>query len=80
MRAEPQTIETTNVIAALHSKARATTVTGYKFTATFSEKKEHCSQVSNGNKNRLDHESFYQSNIERLLHINPDIVKTNYSD
>ena len=69
---EPQTIETTNVIATLYSKARATTVIGYKFTATFSEKKVHCSQVSNGNKNRLDHESFYQSNIERLLHLNPD--------
>ena len=58
--AEPQAIETTNVIATLYSKARATKVTGYKFTATFSEKKVHCSQVSNGNKNRLDHESFYQ--------------------
>ena len=56
-------------------KARATTVTGYKFTATFSEKKVHCSQVSNGNKNRLDHESFYQSNIERLLHLNPQDCK-----
>ena len=43
--------------------------TGYKFTATFSEKKVHCSQVSNGKKNRLDHESFYQNNIERLLHL-----------
>ena len=51
----------------MYSKAR-----GYKFTATFSEKKVHGSQVSNGNKNRLDHESFYQSNIERLLHLNPD--------
>ena len=56
-------------------KARATTVIGYKFTATFSEKKVHCSQVSNGNKNRLDHESFYQSNIERLLHLNLDYCK-----
>ena len=74
--AEPQAIETTNVIATLYSKARATTVIGYKFTATFSEKKVHCSQVSNGNKNRLDHESFYQSNIERLLHLNPDGFKT----
>ena len=72
---EPQAIETTNVIATLYSKARATTVTGYKFTATFSEKKVHCSQVSNGNKDRLDHESFYQSNIERLLHLNPDDCK-----
>ena len=72
---EPQARETTNVIATLYSKARATTVTGYKFTATFSEKKVHCSQVSNGNKNRLDHEFFYQSNIERLLHLNPDNCK-----
>ena len=72
---EPQAIETTNIIAALSSKSRATIVTGYKFTATFSEKKVQCSQVSNGNKNRLDHESFCQSNIERLLHLNPDDCK-----
>ena len=72
---EPQAIEATNVIATLYSKARATTVTGYKITATFSEKKVHCSQVSNGNKNRLDHESFYQSNTERLLHLNRDDCK-----
>ena len=37
----------------------------------FSEKKVHCSQVSNGNKNGPDHESFYQNNKERLLHLNP---------
>ena len=61
---EPQAIEITNIIATLYSKARATTLIGYEFTATFSEKKVHCSQVSNGNKNRLDYESFYQSNIE----------------
>ena len=73
---EPQAIEFTNVIATLYSKARATTVTGYKLTATFSEKKVHCSQVSNGKKNRLDHESFYQSTIERLLHLNPNDCKT----
>ena len=36
---EPQAIETTNVIATLYSKARSTTVAGYEFTATFSEKK-----------------------------------------
>ena len=69
---EPQAIETTNVISTLYSKARATTVTGYKSTATFSEKKVHCSQVSSVNKNRLDHESLYQSNIEKILHLNPD--------
>ena len=62
-------------MATLYSKARATTITGYKFTATISEKKVHCSQVSNGNKNKLDHKSFYQSNIERLLHLRPDDCK-----
>ena len=64
---EPQAIETTNVIVTLYSKARATTVIGYKFTATFSEKKVHCSQVSNGNKNRLDHESLWQRNLWNLI-------------
>ena len=54
---EPQAIETTNIMGTLYTKARASTFIGYKFTATFSEKKVHCSQVSNGNKNRLDHES-----------------------
>ena len=73
---EPQAKETTNIIATLYSKARATTLTGYKFTATFSEKKVHCSQVSISNKNRLDYESFYQSNIERLLHLSPGDCKT----
>ena len=48
---ESREIETTNILAKLYSKARATTLTVYKFTATFSEKKVHCSQVSNGNKN-----------------------------
>ena len=69
---EPQAIETTTVIATLYSKTRATTLTSYKFTATFTEKKVHCSQFSKGNKNRLNHEPFYQSNIERLLHLKPD--------
>ena len=50
---EPRAIETTNVIATLYSKARATTKAGYKFTALFSEKKVHCSKVSNGNKTDL---------------------------
>ena len=50
---EPQAIETTKVIATLYSKARATTKAGYKFTALFSEKKVHCSKVSNGNKTDL---------------------------
>ena len=72
---EPQAIETTNRVATLYSKARSTTLTGYKFTAKFSEKKVHYSQDSNGNKNRLYHESFYQSNIERLLNLNPQDCK-----
>ena len=50
---EPQARETTNVIATLNSKARDTTVTGYTFTAIFSEKKLYCSHISNGNKNHL---------------------------
>ena len=72
---EPQAIETTNIVATLYTKAHATTLAGYKFRATFSEQKVHCSQVSNGNKNRLDHESFYQSNIKRLLHLSPQQCK-----
>ena len=59
----------------MYSKAQTTTLTGYNITATFCEKKVHCSQVSNGIKNRLDHESFYQSNFERLLHLNPGDCK-----
>ena len=72
---ETQAIEKTNIVATLYSKTQSTTLTGYKFTATFSEKKVHCSQVSNGNKNRLDHESFYQSNIKRSLHLSPQDCK-----
>ena len=73
---KPQAIETANIVAILYSTARATTLTGYQITATFSEKKVYCSQVSNGNKNRIDHESFYQSSIERLLHLQSENCKT----
>ena len=77
---EPQAIETTNVIATLYSKARATTVIGYKFTATFSEKKVHCSQVSmeintdltTNHSTKVISNNFYISI--------PKIVKTSYSD
>ena len=31
--------------------------------------------ISNGNKNRLGHESFYQSNVETLLHLSPEDCK-----
>ena len=47
----------------------------YKRIPIFYKNKVHCSQVSNGNKNQLDHESFYQSYIERLLHLKPDDCK-----
>ena len=68
--------ETTNIVATLHSKARATTLTGYKFTATISEKKVNCSQVSNGNKTGLYHESYYPSNIKTFLNPNPKDYKS----
>ena len=58
---EPQNIESTKIVATVYLKARATTLTGYKV---------HCSQVSNGSKNRLDNESLYQINVERFLHLN----------
>ena len=74
---EPQAIETTNVIASLYSKARARTQTGYKFTAIFSEKKVHCSQVSNGNKNRLDHEFLTKVTSRDFYNSAPKTAKTN---
>ena len=67
---EPWEIETTNIVATLYSKARATTLTEYKLTAKFSEKNLPCSQVSNGNKNRLEHK------FEKILQLNPDDCKT----
>ena len=36
---KPQAIETTNIVAELYSKARSTTLIGYKFTATFPKRK-----------------------------------------
>ena len=39
-----------NLIATVYSQARASTLIGCKFAATFSEKKVHCSQVSKGKK------------------------------
>ena len=68
---EPQAIETTNVIATLYSKARATTVIGYKFTATFSEKKVHFHK----SQTEITDMNHYQSNIELLLHLNPEDCK-----
>ena len=44
---EPQEIESKNIVATLYSKARATTLMGYKFITKFSEKKVPCSQDSN---------------------------------
>ena len=70
---EPQAIEITNIIATLCSKTRATY--RLKIHSDIFRKKVHCSQVSIGNKNRLDDESFYQSNIERILHLKPENCK-----
>ena len=44
----------------------------YNLNKILFREKAHCSQVSNGNKNRLNHEFFYQSKIERLLHLNAE--------
>ena len=72
---EPQAIETTNVIATIYSKARATTVIGYKFTATFSEKKvqslmEIKTDLTTNHSTRVISNDFYISI--------PKIVKTSY--
>ena len=58
-------------------KTRGTFLVRYKFTREFSEKKVYYSQVSKGNKNRLDHESYYLSDNERLFHLIPKIFKMN---
>ena len=77
---EPQAIETTNVIATLYSKARATTVIGYKFTATFSERKYivHKSQIEKKTDLTTNHSTRVISN-DFYISI-PKIVKTSYSD
>ena len=77
---EPQAIATTNMIATLYSKARATTLTGYKFTATFSEKKYtvHKYQME------IKTDSITDLSIRALKKdffiYNPKIVKINYLD
>ena len=38
-------------------------------------RKESTLLTSLRHKNRLDHKSFYQSNVERLLHLNPQDCK-----
>ena len=42
--------------------------------------KVHCSQVSNGNKNRLDHEYFNQIHEENFCILALKVVKTNLID
>ena len=46
-----------------------------KLTEKQSDTKVNCSQISNGNKNRLDHESFDQSIEEKLLDLDPEVCK-----
>ena len=67
---EPQDMKSTAKTATTYS--RVTTLTGYKLTGKFPEKKIHCSQVSNGSQNRLDLISFFQSNFRRLFHLDPE--------
>ena len=64
---EPQDIESTSVVATLYSKARATTLSGFEFSGKFSEKQIHCSQLSNGNKHKLDHGTLYRTNLEKKI-------------
>ena len=46
-----------------------------KLTGKQSDTKVNCSQISNGNKNRLDHELFDQSIEEKLLDLDPEVCK-----
>ena len=62
---EPQAIESTNVIATLYSKARATTVIGYKFTAIKTD-------LTTNHFTKVISNDFYISI--------PMILKTSYSD
>ena len=64
-----------NVIATLYSKARATTVIGYKFTATFSERKYivHKSQTEIKTDLTMNHSTRVISND--FLHLNPEDCK-----
>ena len=72
---ESQDIESIIIAATFYSKARATTLAEFRFAAKFSEKKVHCSQVSNGDKTR-----FYQNNIERFFILILKIAKTKCND
>ena len=74
-KSKPHDIELTKLIETLYSKTPATTFTRYKLTAKVSEKIIQCSQISNGNKNRLNHKSFHQNKSEKLLHPNPEDCK-----
>ena len=73
---EPQAIETTNVIANTLFKSPSNNSYRLLNSQQHSPKRKYTVHKSlTENKNRLDHESFYQSNIERLLHLNPDDCK-----
>ena len=72
---EPQAIETTDIIATLYSKAELQQLQVINSQQHFPKRKYIVHKSRTETKNRLDHESFYQSNIERLLHLNPDDCK-----
>ena len=74
---ESPDIKSTTVVATLYSKARATTVAGDKFTGKYSEKKKHCSQFSNGNKNSFERESLHKIMKKDYHILTLKILKTN---
>ena len=80
---ESQSIQSTNIIATLHSKARATTLTGYKSQDTYShfpKRKYIVPKPQTEIKIEKIMNFFFQSNMERLLNLSLVIVKTNLND
>ena len=77
---EPQAIETTNVMATLYSKARATTVTGYKFTQHFPKRKYTVHKFPTEIKTDLNTKHFIKATSKDFYISTPMIVKMNYSD
>ena len=77
---EPQEIETTKKLAKLYSKARATTLTGYLFTANFSEKK--CIVPKSQMETNIDSIKNLSNTatLKDFYILTPMTVKTNSSD
>ena len=75
---EPQEIETTRIVATLYSKTRATTLTGYKFTANFSEekKKYNVPKSQMETKTCSTNNLFTKAALKDFYHLTPKTVKT----